>query len=135
MNEQILTTVESILTKYPETRDDNSKLCFMYYSSIDPLFFVKHEGVDNKKYDAIDVLTFFKNLSKKRYPAMSSITRASRKVQEKFESLRGKNWKKRQRHQKIIVETVGKWEGKRRHEVNLIHHDNKLPRRTNENIG
>ena len=125
MNQDTLTLVESILRDYPQTRDNDDKLAFIFYSKTIQLFYVPDEK-DSNKYHAMDVVEFFKRLSNRKITAMSSIRRARRKLQEKFESLRGDKWKARQKHQKVIVNTMNKWEGKRRHEVNIKYHDNKL---------
>ena len=121
MNKDTITVVEKILRNHPETRDSDSKLCFMYYAKIDPVFYIPGEP-----YHAIDVVEFFKRLNTKRYTSMSSITRARRKVQETFAELRGSKWKSRQKHQKTIVNETNKWEDRRRHEVNSQHHINRL---------
>ena len=119
MNQDTLTLVESILAQHPETRDNDDKLAFIFYSKTIPQFY-------KPNIHTMDVVEFFKRLSRKQITAMSSIRRARRKLQEKFESLRGNKWKSRQKHQKVIVNTMNKWEGKRRHEVNIKYHDNKL---------
>lgn len=125
MNQDTLTTVKSILTDYPETRDNDVQLAFLYYMKSIPLFYIK---IDEEKYEAMDVVQFFRLLASRDTTQMSSILRARRKIQENIESLRGKKWKARHRYQKVIIETVNKWEGARRHEVNVKYHDNKLPK-------
>ena len=123
MNQDILAKVESILKEYPQTRDNDSVLAFIFYRDTLPAFYVEE---DDKDYQAMDVVQFFKKLSNNQITAMASIQRARRKIQETFEELRGEKWKKRHRNQKVVVNTIGKWEGKRRHEINLKYHNTKL---------
>ena len=131
MNQDTLTIVESILKEYPQTRDNDSRLAFIFYTKTIPMFYIPHDK-DNNNYHAMDVVEFFRRLSNKKVTAMSSITRARRKLQEKFESLRGKNWKARQKHQKVVVNTMNKWEGERRNQINKTYHENKLSGGQNE---
>lgn len=77
--------VKAILTKYPQTRDDDMLLYGQY------LFQSQKVGKEE---------TFFKVLAsatKRNLPSYESITRARRKVQEKEPSLRGKKYGQRKK--------------------------------------
>tara|TARA_R110002020_G_scaffold204290_1_gene408279 strand:+ start:255 stop:704 length:450 start_codon:yes stop_codon:yes gene_type:complete len=121
MTKDTFNKVESILRAYPETRESDIKLAFQFYSQTINGFYARNKPIMN-------VLDFFKLLELKEATKMSSICRARRKIQVSFVELRGKNWKRRHKHQKVIVKTVNKWEGERNHEVNIIYQDQKLPK-------
>ena len=77
--------VKAILTKYPQTRDNDMLLYGQY------LFQKNLVGKEE---------TFFKVLAsatKRNLPSYESVTRARRKVQEKEPSLRGKKYGQRQK--------------------------------------
>lgn len=77
--------VKNIMTKYPDTRDDDMRLYAI----------VVHQKTKLKP----DV-TFYEamyNHARYNIPSYESVTRARRKVQEQEESLRGEKYNKRQK--------------------------------------
>ena len=115
MSNDIINRVEMILRKHPTTRDNDSRLIFMYYTKYVPMFYLP---LDNgKNYEAMDVVKFFRLLSNKQISSMSSIGRARRKVQETFPELRGEAYDKRQANQKNVVENVKLYEVQTRNRI------------------
>ena len=79
--------VKKIMTKHPETRDDDMKL----YAVI--VFYKIRLSTDVTFYDAMS------HHKKYNLPSYESVTRARRKVQENEESLRGKKYSDRLKRQ------------------------------------
>ena len=115
MSNDIINRVEMILRKHPTTRDNDSRLTFMYYTKYVPMFYLPLDNGNN--YEAMDVVKFFRLLSNKQISSMSSIGRARRKVQETFPELRGKEYNKRQANQKNVVENVKLYEVQTRNRI------------------
>ncbi len=124
MTNDIINRVEMILRKHPTTRDNDSRLTFMYYTKYVPMFYLP---LDNgKNYEAMDVVKFFRLLSNKQISSMSSIGRARRKVQETFPELRGKAYNKRQANQKNVVKDVKLYEIQTRNRIQEETYNDKL---------
>jgi hypothetical protein len=77
--------VELMLRQYPELRDNDNRL---YVNLIIQLDAVLRHPDTSANY-------LLSNLAHGNYPAFESVTRARRKVQEKFEELRGDKYNKR----------------------------------------
>tara|TARA_R110001606_G_scaffold336338_1_gene484295 strand:+ start:354 stop:659 length:306 start_codon:yes stop_codon:yes gene_type:complete len=73
------------LIQFPDLRDSNEKLYYVYLKEI---------GYDIDVKSAIDLL---QDMNKRKIPYLDSISRASRLVQEEYSHLRGKNWNKRKK--------------------------------------
>jgi hypothetical protein len=76
--------VQLKLTYFPNLRDSNEQLYYIYLTEL---------GYDTTK----SLKNFLKDMEARRIPYLDSIARASRKVQEEHPHLRGKYWKKRKK--------------------------------------
>ncbi len=122
MNNDIIHRVEKILRKHPATRDNDSRLIFMYYTKYVPLFYLPLD--DGQNYEAMDVVKFFRLLANKHITSMSSISRARRKVQESFPELRGKMYGKRQANQSKVIKEIRLYEKNRYNQIqNEVYND------------
>ncbi len=74
--------VKEILTKIPETRDNDMKLLFKFYAVKYPDFYQN----DDKQ---MDVVTFFSKLANNEFTKQSTVTRCRRKIQEMVPELQG----------------------------------------------
>jgi hypothetical protein len=90
MIKEIYHWVKDKLTSNPEFRDSNERLYYNYLLEI---------GYDVNK----PIKEFLKDMEKKNIPYIDSIGRASRKVQEENEELRGPKYKLRVYKKEIEV--------------------------------
>lgn len=74
--------VKEQLTLYPTLRDNNERLYYNYLLDL---------GYDVDK----SIQFFLRDMSLRKIPYIDSIARASRKVQENYPELQGKNYKER----------------------------------------
>jgi hypothetical protein len=87
--------VKLILQENPNTRDFESKLCYIYYTSFSDLT------------KDTSILDFFIRVENKKIPSTQTLTRLSRQLQEQNPELRGLEWEKRQRKQKKVLKDLG----------------------------
>ena len=78
--------VRELLIKYPEYRDDDSRLISAFY-------YTKYGG--REAFENISAFQFLKDFAEKRFPLPDNITRVRRKLQEQEPSLRGEKWMER----------------------------------------
>ena len=87
--------VKAILTQYKDTRDSESLLSYWYYTEY-------CEMTSQTK-----IIDFFLRMENKSIPTIQTLMRFSRQLQEQNESLRGKEWEKRQRKIKKVQQDLG----------------------------
>jgi hypothetical protein len=87
---EIYSWVKEKLTSHPELRDSNERLYYNYLLEI---------GYDVNK----PIKEFLRDMESKNIPYIDSIGRASRKVQEEHEELRGPKYKLRVYKQEMKV--------------------------------
>lgn len=93
MNTTILMDVYSLLKKYPSLRDNDRVLWLAYC--------VQHKGL--RKILGKEYYNLFKNwLLSDNIPTFESLSRARRKVQEKYEDTRGDSYKIKHHSAKVI---------------------------------
>ena len=78
--------VRELLVKYPEYRDDDSRLVSAFY-------YTKYGG--REAFEGITAFQFLRDFAEKRFPLPDNITRVRRKLQEQEPSLRGDKWAER----------------------------------------
>ena len=94
--------VETVLNKYPDTRDNDQMLI--------SLVWMNTVGKDRlKKMSGWDLLTM---LSRKQLPNPESIRRSRQKLQENNEDLRGDKYKLRHQYEKDVKKEIKEWNGK-----------------------
>tara|TARA_R110002020_G_scaffold4272_4_gene18989 strand:- start:958 stop:1266 length:309 start_codon:yes stop_codon:yes gene_type:complete len=89
-----LDLVKFILERSPESRDNDNILLWIVWKKEYPII-------------ETDVQEFKKLFITKQLPAMESITRARRKLQEIYPELRGLKYNQRQNNQKLYKEDLG----------------------------
>ena len=90
MVKERLTWVKQKLTSHPDLRESNERLFYNYLSDI---------GYDTSK----SIKEFLKDMEMRKIPYIDAIGRTSRKVQEEYPELRGKNWEDRTIRRKEAV--------------------------------
>lgn len=91
----IYENVKHILINLPTSRDNNNYLWFSYLS-----FF-------HKMYGESTIAELYNSMETKEIPSFETLSRFSRQIQEKNKELRGREWDKRQRKQKIAKSDLG----------------------------
>lgn len=87
--------VELMLRQYPRLRDDDNALYINLVILTD----------ETLKTD-VSVNYFFANFVHGKYPSFESVSRARRKVQEKFEELRGDKYNKRKEKEQEVRQGI-----------------------------
>lgn len=87
--------VKTLLQAYPECRDDDKRLLAYY------------QWLALKLEDKISMEDFFQRTRFAELPAAESITRARRKMQEKFPELLGEMQKRRRAEAEFIKNNIG----------------------------
>lgn len=95
MKTTIKENVKKLLIEYPDLRDSEGGLCYLFYHK-----FCKME-IDTL------LLEFIHKINIKEIPTMQTIMRYSRQLQEQNPELRGKEWEKRQRKIKEVQKDLG----------------------------
>lgn len=94
--------VRDILTKHPDTKDNDQMLV--------SLIWFYHLGRNTvKTMSAWELLT---NLSNNKLPLMESVMRCRRKLQEVDASLRGKKYKERHKLELEVKDEIKNWTGR-----------------------
>lgn len=94
--ETVYDRVRNVLVRYPETRDSDKLLCLAIYSL--------GYGLKSHASSYEDLRAW---LLSSEVPTFETITRARRKIQEKEEGLRGKNYIDRQQKSDIARDHFG----------------------------
>ena len=94
--EKVKTKVKRLLEKHPHLRDSDERLiATIWYNEA---------GLVNGNVSAVDMLNLYIN---KKLSSPESIRRNRQKIQEEYISLRGVNYKARQKHQKKVKKELG----------------------------
>jgi len=96
VNLNITSTVKMLLEKFPECRDNDNILIVKVWAEEKP-------EIKTKGYLLKDFTLSFKE---DKFSSTETIRRTRQKLQEEFESLRGKNYNKRQKRQENIKEQL-----------------------------
>lgn len=91
--------VRELLVKYPEYRDDDSRLVSAFY-------YTKYGG--REAFEGISAFQFLKDFAEKRFPLPDNITRVRRKLQEQEPMLRGEMYSKRHALKEGTTKTIHK---------------------------
>lgn len=91
--------VRELLIKYPQYKDNDSKLISAFY-------FLKYGG--RKIFENKTAMQFLTDFANKKFPFPDTITRVRRKLQESEPELRGENYKKRHQHDAEVKKTIHK---------------------------
>jgi anaerobic ribonucleoside-triphosphate reductase len=91
MKTTIKENVKQLLIKYPQCRDNEHDLYYLYY---------RHICEINKDVDLLNF--YYLRTMVKSVPSEQTLSRFSRQLQEQNPELRGKEWEKRQRKVKKV---------------------------------
>ena len=88
--------IELMLRQHPSLRDDDNRLYVNLILQLDEVL----------KNQETKVNYLLSNMAHGNYPAFESVTRARRKIQEKFEELRGDKYNKRKEKEQEVRQGI-----------------------------